>query len=432
MELRKQVELLIEIINNITPISTIQNSNAFFDELPVHFYSGLVRIAKNNPLRTEGYEIYNKDIVAGGSSVDNKMLGVLKCAAELIERFSLFAFHPKNILIEERKNILERRTCVDPQEINPKVKSTLSGWVKGFNVENNNEVVIPAQMIYLNYFKWAHKKYQEKKCIQHISNGGCFGFTKESTLLRGIYELIERDAILTKYLAKLPLYDVNMESIHNDGVKSINKTIKQYNFENILIDATGDLGIPTYVSAAIDKSGIVPHVTFGAKTSLHEIDAVMGALEESHMGRTWVRYELLNRNGKIPYQDPNSIHTRLERAFYYADKSHSKPLFDSLLKKNFVSHKSYQKKSLDSDKIELSIVLNILKKKKLRVFAVDIKPAFLDKYPIHIYKVIMPDLQYLYLEEQGKTLNMKRIESICHHYRKPVPTELQKIPHFLL
>jgi ribosomal protein S12 methylthiotransferase accessory factor len=344
----------------------------------------------------------------------------------------MFVFHPDNIYIENREKLLQRRNFVDPLEMNPIGESSHYGWVKGFNLEDSTGVFIPAQMVYLNYYSWAHKKFQEKKFIQHISNGGCFGFTKESTILRGIYELIERDAILTKYLAKLPLFNVDIESIKDKGVKTIAQTIKQYNFENVLVDATGDLGIPTYFSAAIDKSGIVPNVTFGAKASLHETDAIMGALEESHMGRTWVRYELLNRDGIIPHIDPDKIRTRLERAFYYADKDHSKTLFDSLQKKNFAPRKNRYGNMLDSDKKELSVVLKILKEKKIRVYVVDIKPPFLDKYPVHIYKVIMPDLQYLYLEEQGKTINLKRIESVCRSYKTTMPIELQKIPHFLL
>lgn len=430
--MKKQVQLLLDVINKLTSSAVIQNSNAFFDELPVYFYSGLVHFSNKNKFVKEGYHIFDKDIVAGGSSVNSRMMGILKCAAELIERFSLFAFHPKNIHFGTRDEFLGNGENIDPLEFNPKVKNQLIGWVKGTKLNNNKEVFVPAQMVYLNYYNWAHKRHKERKFIQQVSNGGCFGFTKESAILRGIYELIERDAILTKYLANLPLYSIDISSVQNDRVSALNNTIKQYNFNNILIDTTGDLGIPTYISAAIDQSSIVPQVTFGAKASLHEISAIMGALEESHMGRTWVRYELLNRNGEIPKVDPNNIRTRLERAFYYADKKHSKSFFKSLHKKRFIPKKLTNNKDLDSDKKELSLLIELLTKKNIRIIAVDIKPSFLNEYPIYIYKVIMPDLQFLYLEEKNKNINMKRIESVCRFYGHAPPSKLQNIPHFLL
>lgn len=433
MSLKKKVSLLIDILSSLTPYFVLQNSNVFFDELPVHFYSGLVRFLPGNPLRKKGYELYDKDIVAGGSSVDNKMLGILKCAAELVERLSLFAFHPKNILLGSRETVLKNQGGVDPYEFNERVKNRTYGWVRGNDLIYGKNVYIPAQAVYLNYYSWARKHHKERKYIQHISNGGTFGFTKESALLRAIYELIERDAILTKYLAMLPFDEINMKSIKSQTIKKLNDTVGQYNFTNILAEATGDLGIPTFFAAAIDNSSVVPSVTFGAKSSLHRDEAMLGAMEESHMGRTWVRYELLKRQGEIPKINPNRIHTRLERAFYYADKSNSMHLLKSLHKKD-VDTQIFASNSedFDSDKKELAFVLDLLKKKNIRVVAVDIKPSFLDPYPIYVYKVIMPDLQYLYLEEKGKIINRKRIESVCKFYNRSMPDTLQTIPHFLL
>lgn len=430
--MKKQIKLLLDIINGLTKEATVQNSNAFFDELPVYFYSALLRIAKDNPMRKEGFEIYDKDIVAGGSSDENKMLGILKCAAELIERFCMFTFHPKNITFNWRNEMIKENACVDPNQIGKQRKNQIYGWVKGIDLQTLKDMYIPAQMVYLNYYNWAYKRHQEKKFIQQVSNGGCLGFTMESTVLRGIYELIERDAILTKYLAHLPLYKINMNSIVDEKVTNLNSKIKQYNFENILIDSTGDLGIPTYVSAAVDKSGILPSVTFGAKASLHQLDAIVGAIEESHMGRTWVRYELLNRNGVIPKINPTRIKTRLERAFFYADSKNSQPLLESLTESDFKFKNDYSKKQLDSDKRELAILLNLLKKKNIRVMVVDIKPSFLEKYPFFVYRIIMPDLQFLYLEENKKKINFKRINEVCHYYGSSPPTSLQEIPHFLL
>jgi len=428
----KQLRLLIDIINSLGGSSTIQNSKAFYDEPPVNFFSGLIHFPYKNRVRGKGYEVYTQDIVAGGSSFENKELGILKCAAELIERICLFTFHPNSIIFKTLSQ-MKGNIYVDPKEINGDAKNDGTyGWVKGVDLTDDSTVFVPAQMVYLNYFAWAKKTHGESQFIQHISNGGCFGFSKESTIIRGIYELIERDSILTKFLGKVPMPIINTGLITDSGVKEFRALMQEYQFLNLVFDATNDLGVPTYFSATIDTSSVVPFATFGAKTSSNKIEAIKGAMEESLMGRTWVRYELLNRKGTIPKINPEKIVTRLDRAFYFADKRNVENLY--FLKTPVHSEENFFTVPMKkiSDRQELSSIVSAMKKKNIRVIVVDIKPAFLKDYPIHIYKVIIPDLQYLYLEEPGKIINKKRVEDVRSFFAIQKNLKLETAPHFLL
>jgi ribosomal protein S12 methylthiotransferase accessory factor len=429
MSLKEQIDFLLYIINSLSLSATIQNSNAFYDELPVHFYSGLLRCGKKHPLRKLGFELFSGDIVAGGSSMDNPDLAVLKCAAELIERLCMYTFAPKAIIRGTYTSLSNRHTCVPPTEVNPHAKTTTEyGWSEGRELTTGTPILVPSQMVFLNYYSWARNTFGEKKIIQQISNGGCFGFDRESTMVRGVYELIERDSILTKFLARFRFPVVSEHTHMSTRIRHLRTLAHSYRFKQIVFDATGDLEIPTYFSAALDQSGIVPYATFGAKASLHAQDAIEGAIEESHMGRTWVRYELMQRNGKIPTVNPHTIRTRLQRAFYFADKNNTDTLLTHITGRPRIS----SRRQVSTDDNELTQLLARFKKKNMQVIAVDITPSFLKQYPIHVYKMVIPKLQYLYLEEPGKTIQFSRIADMCAYEKIEVPSALQTIPHFLL
>ena len=429
---KQKIEDLLTIIKNITSKYVIQNSNAFFDEPPFFFYSGLIKNSKKNYYRSLGYQIFNGNIVGGGSSYNNKELAILKCEAELIERFCMFCFLEKDILFKNSASISVDK-FLHPKFYKNEVRDSNMGWVKATELILEKPWYIPAQLIYLNYYKWAKKnKIGEYEFVQHISNGGSFGFLKEETILRGIYELIERDSVLTVYLSKIKTPRIDISSIDNPAIKKFHDLAKQYNFEIILLESTNDLEVPTYISIALDKSGLPPNITVGVDADINEEDAILGSLEESFMGRTWVRHELMIRNNQLPKIQPNKIRTRLERAFYFSDKKNVQKL-DYLIDQLPKPFKRRKKIKFKSEKEELSNLLTFLKKKNMRVFAIDIKPLFLQKYPFCVYKIIMPELQYLYLDETtNKIINWDRIAQVNEFFSCKKPEKINTVPHFLL
>ncbi|MFH0773097.1 MAG: YcaO-like family protein, partial [bacterium] len=269
----------------------VQDTRVFYDEPPFYFFSGLLT---NNLdyLSHQGYCSTPEHIVAGGFSFESRSLAVLKCIAELAERFSLFNFET-NIVSQYSHNA--HPSSLSPSHYRSNVEDTVLGWVSATNLASGEMLSVPAQLVYLNYFShWAKKNNpQEPRLCQYISNGACFGFDKETTMLRGLYELIERDAALTLYLTHYAAPRIDIEAIDHPTLVKCVEMINRYHFKVFVFNMTNDLTIPTFLTILVDESPVGPHVTAGLKTSLNPIDAIIGSMEESFMGRTWVRHELM-------------------------------------------------------------------------------------------------------------------------------------------
>lgn len=397
----------------------VQDTRVFYDEPPYYFFSGLLT---NNLdyLSSQGYCSTKEHVVGGGISFVSRPFAVVKCFAELAERFSLFNFKPRIISKHPYDASL---SMLNISYYLRNAEDSVLGWISAVNLSRGVEALVPAQLVYLNYFSdWAKKHNpKEPRLCQHISNGACFGFDRESTMLRGIYELIERDAAITLYLVKYRAPRIDIESIEDPTIIKCIKIAKQYEFKIFVFDMSNDLEIPTFLTILIDESGVGPRLTTGLKTSLNPVNAIIGSMEEAFMGRTWVRHELMS--GAPKKSMSTNITNRLERALLYATQSGYNNLQYLLRspKKRF----SHVHKRYNSPKIELNSLVKNLTKKGFTIFAADICPELFLKESCFLYRMIIPEFQQFYLSEIDKSINEKRLNDVRSYFhipKQPIPT----------
>src|SRR5690606_28974937 len=116
---------------------------------------------------------------------------------------------------------------------------------------------------------------------QRISTGAAGGFGKDETLLRGIYEVVERDSIMTSYLNKVLLQRVNYLSITNKHILDILTYLKKYWLKVHIFYIRNDLQIPTFMTILEDKTSFGPAIAVGTKTNLNIESALLGSIEEA-------------------------------------------------------------------------------------------------------------------------------------------------------
>ncbi len=183
-------EKLYGLFNYLISVNAIQDFDIIHsppDETFLFLYSCMLKTSTS------------KQQVSGtGVSVYTREAALLKCLAEATERYSLCINNETDI---EYLNIVDKKInksiCCDIRERSS--LDVIPGWVKGYNLSQSKNAVIPAQLVYLDYQPVKNEKY----ISQPISTGAAFGDSHEDTLLRGIYELVERDAFLTIYLNQI-------------------------------------------------------------------------------------------------------------------------------------------------------------------------------------------------------------------------------------
>lgn len=370
--------------NNI--ISEIRSGTIFYDEPQFNYYT--LDINKDNSLLKDiPYEM-----TAGGISATSEQKALLKCLVECMERYSLFTSTEKYSIYSYEE--LDK-TALDPS-LYTHTKNILSRklfWTMGINATTSTKTFLPAQLIDLNNRKFKN----EPQLSTIISTGAAGGFELESTLLRGIYEVIERDAFMTIYLNAIHAPMIQLNTLKNKKIKSIVDTYKRYKLDVYLFDITHDLGIPVFLSVLVDRTGIGPAVTIGAKANLDIKKAIIGCMEEAFMARPWIRFEMLKNKKK--YHSLNPSISRLDRALLWSStKSINKLNF--LLQQNPMTYKYGKNPVIASDEKALQFVIKILKNKGFSIYYKDITASEFITSGCRIYKVIIPGLQPLYLTKQ--------------------------------
>lgn len=82
-------------------------------------------------------------------------------------------------------------------------------------------------------------------------------------------------------------------------------------------------------------------------------------------------------------------------------------------------------------KQELKTVINMLNKRNYNVYYIDITTNLFKKLNYFVYKIIIPGLQPLYLDEGHKTLQYDRLNSVSRYFHKNALI-INEVPHPLL
>lgn len=412
-------KLINVLTKNDLLLSINRGDDIFFDEPQKFTY--IAQINENSSyLKKKGYKIYTgakphnllleNKVTGSGYSFQSRELALLKCLSELIERLSMYCFNNSDLIVSSYVNLQQ-------DALNPKIflsKNNIENlnfrWKKGVNVNTSKEILLPAQLLYLNY----KRGKDEIRLTSPISTGAASGFGHEETLLRAIYEVVERDAFMTVYLNKISPPLIDLYSIDSTLVDKILDQLKRFNLIAKVIDLTNDLKIPSFLTILIDPTGIGPSLTLGLKSDLNSIRALEGSLEESFLLRSWLRYEVITKGLKTNI-DSTKIYSLLDRGMLWY------PLH--MIKKIKFIYSSKITKKIENNKVikpkqALLKILTRVRENRLNLFYSDISLPIFKKVGHLTYKAILPDLQPLYLDEINKKLNLKRLRTVANFFGK--------------
>ena len=367
---------------------------------------------------------YSQELSSSGFSFTSPETALTKCLGEAAERLCL-VFYKRSQILKAKFSELSAH-ALDPSLFskNKNIKNKNLGWVKGVDLLKNKEILIPAQLVYLSY-----RADEDDTVLQYpfVSTGAAGGFTKESALLRGLYEIVERDAFMNAYLAKIPLPKINLPEIKDKAINSILKTCQRYSLSLYSFETTNDLGIPSFLSLLIDRTGAGPSVSMGSKAGLKSKEALIASMGESFLTRIAIRGEMIDRISNPTRERKDSGNDMIvERGIYWSHPSMIKNL-NFLL--NSKSKKFRDTKFKGSERSESKRAGDIIRSKGYGIYFVDITHDIFREAGYRVYKVIIPNLQPLYLREEDKQhLDYSRLEAVAKYFNKPNFT-VNSIPH---
>jgi len=380
--------------------------------------------------------------ITGGSDLEPEK-ALMKAIGEGVERHCLGIYQKKNFVVSSYDEIKDQAinpvffATISPiQKEKPEFlrwqfdKKSIFQWDKCFSLPNKKPIFIPAQLIYVPY-----KYFLQEPIIQlPLSTGAAAGHSLEEALYRGICEVVERDAFMITYLNKLSPPIIDITSSQDDRIKEITAAYKRYNLEHYALDITTDIELPTAMILIIDRTGIGPAVTVATKTSVNILEAIIGATYEAQKTRVWIRdvmkkgdYNLKNIKSMA-----DKISDFIDRGLFWSSTEMIKHI-------EFLFQGS--KKILEGDSSVPTLdyqanyqkVITLFVKKDIPVYAKDLTTPEINSLNFKVVKVIIPQLQPLYLWEQFRYLGSNRLYQApisMGHLQAPLSMEkLNNVPH---
>jgi len=358
------------------------------------------------------------DEESGGIAIGlNENETKIRAMGECIERYSLQTI--SNPLIIDSFNNLNSN-ALDPgdfinfreqemknrkSEYLQKLRNCRISWVEGKDLKSNTKVLIPAQLVYVPF----HKK--EPIIRSQISTGAAAHENYEDAIIRGIFEGIERDAYMLKYLSK----ESSPLMILKGRLQKLEDYFKRYYLELKVFNITSDIKIPTFMCLNLDHTGEGPAVSVGLSSGFSSREAILKSIIESQQVRQWIRYSYIqDKKPKITH--PSKIHSIKDRGYYWYPVERIKDL-------DFLHNGQYKKIPKREKVYSLKELIDYLNKKGIRSYVVDITPNEIREAGFNVVKVILPELHPLFLYENFPHFYSKRLED------RLKGRELNLVPH---
>ena len=400
------------LVSSKTGIIKILDKNPFFNDEP-KFFQYFTKICDTSFFS----DVKNEDRYAGGFSIDEENAKT-KALGEAIERYCLSIYKNDDLITASYNNLngaLNPNTVVNfsekqMKEIDDTFKfdeNTSFRWVKGYSPFLEKSIFLPVQLIYVPYY------YDNEPIIRFpITTGAACSSSLSGAIYRGICEVVERDAYMITYLNRLPLHPIDTEKIVDEGIQRIHRLFEEYHLEWYLYDITTDVPIPVFMSILIDRSCSGPAVSVGLKCSLNISNAMIGSAEEAQSSRLWIREETLKHPNfrTINYSYENFVELE-KRGLYWANGYMIQHL-DFLLENEKIEYEKNINNNFKDSIKKLRCVMSAFKEKGIDFAIKEVTTPDVAEFGFRVVKVIIPNLQPLYLDERFRYFGGKRLYEI--------------------
>lgn len=165
-------------------------------------------------------------------------------------------------------------------------------WVAATSLSTSSTVYVPASCVFVPYL---FESEAEPFTHMPISTGLAAGLSVESCVEKGIFEIVERDALMLAWAARIPAPRIDSSSCWgiSDQVDRLLQSTAALDATWFLNYLTLDVDVPV-ISAALIDDGVPPLTSFGIAANVDPVLALQSALEEAILTRL-----LVNRSSEV-------------------------------------------------------------------------------------------------------------------------------------
>jgi len=366
---------------------------------------------------------------------------ILPALGEVLERHALCTWSEKDLVVGTQSEV--RRAvpvkyfwCYGELELSnlkevDSAAEPIFRWVSATTLSEGQKVNIPAQTVYLNFLV----DYKDEPNLgSSTTNGAAAATTFRDASVRGINELVERDAFLLHWLHKHVPIRLDLSTVQDSALGKIINELEQWGIEICVLDITTDLGVPTLCAVLHDPSSQNP-ISVGAATGF-DIKLVLHKVLYDMVRWTHNRSPINKHSSEI-HRPITEIKNMEDRRFYWQVKggwdeiswltSGANTTLGDLINKYRVASRCQTRES------QFEYYQKVFKEKQYECYLVDVTSAQAKSSGLRIVKAVAPDLIPIYFNESRKPLGIKRLYNapllLKWHQEQQTSSELNLIPH---
>jgi ribosomal protein S12 methylthiotransferase accessory factor len=287
-------------------------------------------------------------------------------------------------------------------------------WVVGRSLLDGRERLVPAARVFTPY-----RSDADERLLQSTSTGAACHVDRDTAILAGVLECIERDAVMIAWLNRLPLSVIPPEEIGSGELSTIVDRLGARGLTLRLLDATTDVGVPTVVAMLAAPPGATPALAFGAATRpTIALAAEKAAIESAHTF-FWI-HTRARATGLPPFRDDYADVTALDlhSLLYGHDHMRSKTAFltgdvpDRVQQFKAGVRASLAVGGSHSPAADLHRCVGVLRRLELEPIVIDVTPTDVADLGFVVVRVVVTDLHPLWGGHHVRCLGGRRVRDV--------------------
>ncbi|MCK4785713.1 MAG: YcaO-like family protein [Desulfobacteraceae bacterium] len=338
---------------------------------------------------------------------------MLACLGEAVERYCCQFYKEEDLLLSTYDDICEQ--AINPLSIaifsneqylspsfpfSPLTCKTPVWWVEAHSLTKQHYRYVPACIVYMPY----RIRDPEPPITPAISTGLSCDCSFEQAAMKGLCEVVERDAFTITWLKRVPTTE--LIDIPADIKETFNYGLIEYH----AYDLTSDSGIPVYLVLSRGNSDFGELTTVGVAASLEPVEALRKAFLENAQGRLCLRALKRERPDWTISENFMNVLTFDDHAMVLTTKPELLDRLDFLGAKGKRTFNANPEQRFSDVRMTLSMCVQRLASIGLEVFVKDLTTEDVKSLGLHVVRIIVPGMQPLHGTHLLPFIGGKRLE----------------------
>jgi ribosomal protein S12 methylthiotransferase accessory factor len=217
---------------------------------------------------------YKRSLVVGLLEAFERHSG-LKMRGKRCTVFNSYSNLKESALDPRQCGVYEHSFYESAHGLKPFSEATRLRWVWGYSLTEHRPLLVPLQLVY-----YGSNSEDESSFVHENSNGCAAGKCLEEAVFFALLELIERDAFLIHWYARLSPPQIELSTVRNTEVQFLVERLRRQHLEVFLLDTRLDVPVPTITAVAIRRDSQLGAFALASGCSFDPYQAMISALAE--------------------------------------------------------------------------------------------------------------------------------------------------------